>query len=90
VLNCSNPGVGEDGNCPLTNYPISQVGPFDYMFILWAEGVNQIESLQLILLIILSFYRQRVSMTVERAQAVTILHQDVATTEDASSRLMSF
>jgi hypothetical protein len=28
-------------------------------------------------------------MTVQRAQAVTILRQDVATTEDASSRLVS-
>jgi hypothetical protein len=49
-----------------------------------------IESLQLILLIILLFYRQRASMTVRRAQAVTILCQDVVTAEDPSSRLVSF
>jgi hypothetical protein len=45
------------------------------------------ESLKLILLIILSFYRQRVSATLQRAQAITILCQDVTTTEDAPSRL---
>jgi hypothetical protein len=49
-LNCSNAGVGGEGNNgPLTNYQISQVGPFDdYTFI----------SLKLVLFIIYVHFSQ--------------------------------
>jgi hypothetical protein len=37
--------------------------------------------------IILSFYRQWVSMALERIQIATILHQAIATTKEVLSRL---